>query len=71
MYKRQIVDYKTDRGKTPAALVESYARQLRIYKGAVEKRLGVAVKKLTLYAVALRREVDVPLEEAQGHGAGV
>ena len=60
-----------DRGKTPAALVESYARQLRIYKGAVEKRLGVAVKKLTLYAVALRREVDVPLEEAQGHGAGV
>lgn len=67
----EIVDYKTDRGKTPAALVESYARQLRIYKGAVEKRLGVAVKKLTLYAVALRREVDVPLEEAQGHGAGV
>ena len=29
----EIVDYKTDRGKTPAALVESYARQLRIYKG--------------------------------------
>ena len=53
------------------SMVESYARQLRIYKGAVEKRLGVAVKKLTLYAVALRREVDVPLEEAQGHGAGV
>ncbi len=24
-----------------------------------------------MYAVALRREVDVPLEEAQGHGAGV
>ena len=43
--------------------MESYARQLRIYKGAVEKRLGVSVKKLTLYAVSLRQEVDVPLAE--------
>ena len=59
----EIVDYKTDRAKAPAALVESYARQLRIYKGAVEKRLGVSVKKLTLYAVSLRQEVDVPLAE--------
>ena len=41
----EIVDYKTDRARAPAALVESYARQLRIYKGAVEKRLGVSVKK--------------------------
>ena len=62
----EIVDYKTDRGKTPAALVESYARQLRIYKTAVEKRLGVRVTKLTLYAVSLRCEVDVPLEDTEG-----
>ena len=59
----EIADYKTDRGKTPAALVQAYRRQLQLYRAAVEKRLGVRVDKCTIYSFALGAEVDVPLED--------
>ena len=57
----EIVDYKTDRGKSPRQLLDAYAKQLLLYKAAVEKRLGVSVKRCTIYSFALQREIDVPL----------
>lgn len=58
----EIADYKTDRGKTPAQLLQAYRRQLLLYRFAIEKRLGVTVTRCTLYSFALGREIDVPLQ---------
>lgn len=57
----EIVDYKTDRGKTPAQLLRAYRGQLMLYARAIEKRLGLPVRRCTLYSFALGAEVDVPL----------
>ncbi len=57
----EIVDYKTDRGQTGAELAARYGAQLRLYRGAIEKALGVPVQKLTLWSFVLGEEVDVPL----------
>ena len=59
----EIVDYKTDRGKTPEELVRSYRQQLLLYAAAIEKRLDCPVTRCTLYSLALGCEVDVPLEQ--------
>lgn len=56
----EIVDYKTDRGKSPRELLDAYARQLLLYRTAVEKRLCVPVTRCTLYSFALEQEIDVP-----------
>lgn len=56
----EIADYKTDQGKTPAQFVEAYATQLRLYRRAMEKRLGVRVTRCTIYAFDLSQEIDVP-----------
>lgn len=58
----EIVDYKTDKSKTPQQFVETYAKQLDLYRRAMEKRLGARVTKCTIYAFALSREIDVPLD---------
>ncbi|WP_394964350.1 UvrD-helicase domain-containing protein [Candidatus Allofournierella excrementigallinarum] len=58
----EILDYKTDRGKSGEELVRAYAAQLRMYAAAAARRLAKPVKKLTLYSFALGREIDVPLE---------
>lgn len=55
----ELVDYKTDRGKTPAQLKESYTTQLRLYRRAVEKRLAVRVTKGIIYSFELEREIVV------------
>ena len=60
----EIVDYKTDRGKSPRQLLDAYAKQLLLYKTAVEKRLCVSVTRCTIYSFALGREIDVPLDTA-------
>lgn len=57
----EIADYKTDAGKTPEDFVLAYAGQLQLYREAVQKRLGVPVNKLTIWAFALAREIDIPL----------
>lgn len=59
----EIVDYKTDRGKTPADFVRAYRKQLLLYRAAVEKRLGVRVVKCTIYSMELETEIDVPLAQ--------
>ena len=55
----EILDYKTDRGKTPAQLREAYAPQLRLYAQALTRRLPVPVTRCTLYSFALDAEVEV------------
>ena len=59
----EIVDYKTDQHKTPRQFLESYARQLLLYKAAVEKRLPVKVTACTIYSFQLGQEISVPLEK--------
>ncbi|MEG1153394.1 MAG: UvrD-helicase domain-containing protein [Ruthenibacterium sp.] len=61
----EIVDYKTDRGKTPAEFLAAYTGQLLLYRAAIEKRLGVAVTACTIYAFALHAEINVPLDAAE------
>lgn len=60
----EIVDYKTDRGKLPAQLLEDYRRQLQTYQLAIQKKLGLPVRRLTIWSFALGQEVNVPLAEA-------
>ena len=58
----EIVDYKTDRGKSAERLVAAYEKQLRLYARALSKRFSpLPVVKCTIYSFALRRELDVPL----------
>ncbi len=56
----EIVDYKTDRGKTAQKLREVYENQLNLYAKAVQKRLGLPVTRLTIWSFALCEEVAVP-----------
>ena len=61
--RAEIVDYKTDRGKSKEQFRESYAQQLLLYKAAVEKRLPVKVTACTIYSFELGCEIDVPFEK--------
>ncbi|NLS85039.1 MAG: helicase-exonuclease AddAB subunit AddA [Ruminococcaceae bacterium] len=55
----EIVDYKTDAQKNPQYFIDSYAEQLRLYKAAVEKRLGLKVTACTIYSLAMQKEVAI------------
>ena len=59
----EIVDYKTDRSKTPAQLAESYGEQLRLYCYALHGRLPVPITKCTIFSLRLGAEVDIPVPE--------
>lgn len=52
-----IVDYKTDRVKTPDELRERYRVQLALYRNALTEALGVPVKECVLYSFALSCEI--------------
>ncbi len=54
-----IVDYKTDKVKTPEILRERYAGQLEIYEEAVRKCLGKNVKETLLYSFSLETSVKI------------
>ncbi len=54
-----IVDYKTDRVKDAAQLRTLYAKQLEIYRDALEKTLGLPVKETLLYAFHLNETISV------------
>ena len=56
----ELVDYKTDRGKTPQQFLQAYAPQLSLYRQAIEKRLGVTVRRSVIYSFDLGREIEVP-----------
>ena len=54
MYKRQLLDYKTDRRKAESDFLRAYRAQLNLYAIAIEKRF--APKKVTykgIYSFAL------------------
>ena len=52
-----VVDYKTDRVKTPDELRERYRVQLALYRNALTEALGVPVKECVLYSFALSCEI--------------
>ncbi len=56
----EIVDYKTDRDTSPEALAARYATQLELYRRALARRLGLPVRRLTIWSFELNREIDVP-----------
>ncbi|MBP5581589.1 MAG: helicase-exonuclease AddAB subunit AddA [Ruminococcus sp.] len=56
-----IVDYKSDRGVSLAALKERYAMQLRLYKAAIELTTGKKVKETLLYSFELKDSITVEL----------
>ncbi len=56
----ELVDYKTDHGKSAAQLLEAYATQLALYRRAIRQRLGVPVRRSVIYSFALGREIEVP-----------
>ena len=56
-----IVDYKSDRGVSLAALKERYAMQLRLYKAAIELTTGKRVKETLLYSFELKDSITVEL----------
>ena len=56
----ELVDYKTDRGKTPQQFLDAYAAQLALYRDAIEKRLKVTVTRSVIYSFELGQEIEVP-----------
>lgn len=54
-----LVDYKTDRVKTPEELRDRYRTQMEFYKTALQTILGLPVKETLLYSFALNDTVEV------------
>lgn len=54
-----LVDYKTDRVKTAAELVDRYRSQMQFYKQALESIFGLPVTEMLLYSFALGDTVEV------------
>ncbi len=54
-----VVDYKTDRVRTPDELVKRHKIQLECYKRAVERMTGREVSEVIIYSFALGTEVNV------------
>ncbi len=52
-----VVDYKTDRSKTPEEFVAAYSGQLRMYKLAMEQILDIPVKETLIYSLELERTI--------------
>jgi ATP-dependent helicase/nuclease subunit A len=60
----EIVDYKTDRGKTEEDFIRAYAPQLEYYARAISRRLApLPVTRCSLYSFALGREICLPVAE--------
>lgn len=52
-----VVDYKTDRGKTPEDFVNTYSGQLDIYRRAMEIILGMPVKETLIYSLDMEETI--------------
>jgi ATP-dependent helicase/nuclease subunit A len=57
-----VVDYKTDRVKTPEELLERYGKQLQLYADMLKETQNKPVKELLLYSFTLHTTVTVPLD---------
>ncbi len=58
-----IIDYKTDFVKTEQQLLERYGMQLAIYRAAIEKMLGLAIKQCLIYSFCLGKQIQVETEQ--------
>ena len=58
----ELVDYKTDRHKTPEQFLAAYRPQLLLYAAAIRRRFAKPLTKMTLYSFSLGREINVPPE---------
>ena len=58
-----IVDYKSDRADAPAPLIVRYQPQLRLYKAAVERQLGLPVHRCILYSFSLEQAIPIPITQ--------
>ncbi len=56
-----LVDYKTDRVKTPEELADRYCSQMGFYKQALEPLLGLPVREVLLYSFHLGQTVNVDI----------
>ena len=56
-----LLDYKTDRVKTPEELAQRYRSQLTFYKRALEPILGLPVTQAVLYSFHLEQEITVSI----------
>lgn len=61
--KATVIDYKTDFVKAESELIERYGMQLAIYRGAIEKLLGIPVKECLIYSFCLGKEIKVETEQ--------
>ncbi len=52
-----LVDYKTDRVSEEKELIERYQIQLKLYREALERALGMPVKEVYIYSFALGRAI--------------
>ncbi len=59
-----IIDYKTDFVKDESELVDRYGMQLAIYKGAIEKLLGIKVSECLIYSFCLGKQIPVTTEQS-------
>ena len=60
--KATIIDYKTDYVKAESELIERYAMQLALYKGAIEKLLDMHIKECLIYSFCLGKVISVNTE---------
>jgi len=56
-----VVDYKTDRVKTPDALVQRYTAQLELYARLLRTTLQMPIKECWLYSFALGRAIRLQI----------
>ena len=54
-----VVDYKTDRVRTPQELIDRYRGQIAIYREALGEALGMPVTEAVLYSFVLNRAIPV------------
>ena len=52
-----LVDYKTDRVDDEEELKERYLIQMKLYRDALERALGIPVKEVYIYSFALEKAI--------------
>lgn len=54
-----LIDYKTDRVKTPEELLQRYSEQLGLYKAAFDALLDKPIKSSFVYSFVLKKGIEV------------
>lgn len=63
-----LLDYKTDRDTTPEKVRRHYAKQIELYRSAVEDILGKKVKESILFLLQDGSEVSIAADTAENEG---